>query len=26
MVKMNKGFFPERDENDELKKILIKYL
>jgi DNA-binding MarR family transcriptional regulator len=26
MVKMNERFFPERDENDELKKLLIKYL
>jgi len=26
MVRMNECFFPERDENDELKKLLIKYL
>ncbi len=26
MVMMNERFFPERDENDELKKLLIKYL
>jgi DNA-binding MarR family transcriptional regulator len=26
MVRMNERFFPERDENDELKKLLIKYL
>jgi DNA-binding MarR family transcriptional regulator len=26
MVKMNERFFPEHEENDELKKLLIKYL
>jgi DNA-binding MarR family transcriptional regulator len=26
MVRMNERFFPEHDENDELKKLLMKYL
>jgi DNA-binding MarR family transcriptional regulator len=26
MVRMNERFFPEQDENDELKKLLMKYL
>ncbi len=26
MVRMDERFFPEHDENDELKKLLMKYL